>query len=72
MSRHSRLLPFPRVLTPTPSRLALLAAGDRVDASLAGFSLTFALQISYNILFLVRRYTALELGMGASSQLGLE
>ncbi|KAK4047906.1 hypothetical protein OIV83_005089 [Microbotryomycetes sp. JL201] len=41
----------------------LIAAGDRIDASLAGFALTFALNISNDMLFLVRRYTALELAM---------
>lgn len=41
----------------------LIAAGDRVDAALAGFTLTFALSISNEILFLVRRYTQLELSL---------
>ncbi|GAA5991895.1 hypothetical protein JCM10908_002259 [Rhodotorula pacifica] len=41
----------------------LIAAGDKMDAALAGFTLTFALNISNDILFLVRRYTSLELSM---------
>lgn len=41
----------------------LIAAGDKVDAALAGFALTFALNIANDMLFLVRRYTALELAM---------
>ncbi|GAA6040411.1 hypothetical protein NBRC10512_001368 [Rhodotorula toruloides] len=41
----------------------LISAGDKVDAALAGFTLTFALNISNDILFLVRRYTQLELSM---------
>ncbi|KAM0756050.1 P-loop containing nucleoside triphosphate hydrolase protein [Meredithblackwellia eburnea MCA 4105] len=41
----------------------LLQAGDKVDAALAGFALTFSLNIANDILFLVRRYTALELAM---------
>ncbi|KAL8277515.1 hypothetical protein RQP46_010070 [Phenoliferia psychrophenolica] len=41
----------------------LLRAGDKVDAALAGFALTFSLNIANDILFLVRRYTALELAM---------
>lgn len=41
----------------------LIAAGDKIDAPLAGFTLTFALNISNEILFLVRRYTQLELSL---------
>ena len=41
----------------------LIAAGDKTDAPLAGFTLTFALNISNEILFLVRRYTQLELSL---------
>ncbi|BGP24141.1 ATP-binding cassette transporter [Rhodotorula toruloides] len=41
----------------------LISAGDKVDAALAGFTLTFALNISNDILYLVRRYTQLELSM---------
>ena len=41
----------------------LIAAGDKMAAALAGFTLTFALNISNDILFLVRRYTSLELSM---------
>ncbi|GAA5864423.1 hypothetical protein JCM1840_000490 [Sporobolomyces johnsonii] len=43
----------------------LITAGDKVDAALAGFTLTFSLNISNDILFLVRRYTQLELSMVA-------
>ncbi|BGP39463.1 hypothetical protein JCM10449v2_003413 [Rhodotorula kratochvilovae] len=41
----------------------LIAAGDKIDAALAGFTLTFALNVSNDILFLVRRYTQLELSL---------
>ncbi|KPV72284.1 uncharacterized protein RHOBADRAFT_39718 [Rhodotorula graminis WP1] len=41
----------------------LIAAGDKIDAPLAGFTLTFALNISNEILFLVRRFTQLELSL---------
>jgi ABC-type multidrug transport system fused ATPase/permease subunit len=58
----------------------ILLAGDKIDAALAGFALTFSLNIANgsspvslyhsqmlildaDILFLVRRYTALELAM---------
>ncbi|KAH8926904.1 P-loop containing nucleoside triphosphate hydrolase protein [Atractiella rhizophila] len=41
----------------------LLKAGNRVDAALAGFAMSFALKISGDMLFLVRRATALELAM---------
>ncbi|GAA5861561.1 hypothetical protein JCM8547_008073 [Rhodosporidiobolus lusitaniae] len=41
----------------------LIAAGDKVDAALAGFTLTFSLGISNDLLFLVRRWTQLELAM---------
>lgn len=58
----------------------ILLAGDKIDAALAGFALTFSLNIAngpfcllfsnapmlildVDILFLVRRYTALELAM---------
>ncbi|GAA6021159.1 hypothetical protein JCM10207_008338 [Rhodosporidiobolus poonsookiae] len=41
----------------------LISAGDKVDAALAGFTLTFTLNISNELLFLVRRYTQLELAM---------
>ncbi|GAA6024648.1 hypothetical protein JCM8202_000420 [Rhodotorula sphaerocarpa] len=47
----------------------LIAAGDKMDAALAGFTLTFALNISNDILFLVRRYTSLELSMVAVERL---
>lgn len=42
----------------------LISADGRVDAALAGFALTFSLNIANDVLFLVRRYTALELAMG--------
>ncbi|CAH7666033.1 hypothetical protein PPACK8108_LOCUS348 [Phakopsora pachyrhizi] len=41
----------------------LLQERDRISASLAGFALTFALNISGDMLYLVRRVTALELSM---------
>ncbi|SGY80268.1 BQ5605_C008g05343 [Microbotryum silenes-dioicae] len=43
--------------------VVLLQAGDTIDASLAGFALTFALSIANDMLFLVRRFTSLELSM---------
>lgn len=43
--------------------ILLLILSDKVSASVAGFALSFALNISNNMLFLVRRYTALELAM---------
>ncbi|GAA5920308.1 hypothetical protein JCM1841_004522 [Sporobolomyces salmonicolor] len=43
----------------------LITAGNKVDAALAGFTLTFSLNISNDLLFLVRRYTQLELSMVA-------
>ncbi|GAA5904673.1 uncharacterized protein JCM6883_003864 [Sporobolomyces salmoneus] len=43
----------------------LIRADGKIDAATAGFSLTFALNISNDILFLVRRYTQLELSMVA-------
>ncbi|GAA6061872.1 hypothetical protein JCM10212_000513 [Sporobolomyces blumeae] len=43
----------------------LVAADGKIDAATAGFCLTFALGISNDILFLVRRYTQLELSMVA-------
>jgi ABC-type multidrug transport system fused ATPase/permease subunit len=43
--------------------MLLLSGMGKVNASVAGFALSFALQISNNMLFLVRRYTALELAM---------
>ncbi|SCV71041.1 BQ2448_3803 [Microbotryum intermedium] len=43
--------------------VVLLQAGDSIDASLAGFALTFALSIAGDMLFLVRRFTSLELSM---------
>ena len=42
---------------------------DPVDAALAGFALSFSLNISTEILFLVRRYTALELTLVAVERL---
>ncbi|GAA5957930.1 hypothetical protein JCM10213_002262 [Rhodosporidiobolus nylandii] len=41
----------------------LISAGDKVDAALAGFTLTFSLNIANDLLFLVRRWTQLELAM---------
>ncbi|GAA6039699.1 hypothetical protein JCM8097_001359 [Rhodosporidiobolus ruineniae] len=41
----------------------LIAAGNKVDAALAGFTLTFSLNIANELLFLVRRWTQLELAM---------
>lgn len=46
-----------------PGSYVLLTAGEHVDAALAGFALTFSLNIANDMLFLVRRYTALELAM---------
>ncbi|GAA5841427.1 hypothetical protein JCM3766R1_004081 [Sporobolomyces carnicolor] len=43
----------------------LIRADGKIDAATAGFSLTFALNISNDLLFLVRRYTQLELSMVA-------
>jgi len=43
----------------------VISAGSRVDAALAGFALTFALDIQGDVLFLVRRFTALELSLVA-------
>lgn len=45
------------------NRYTLLTAGDAIDAGLAGFALTFSLQISHDMLFLVRRFTNLELAL---------
>lgn len=44
---------------------SLIAAHKTVDAALAGFALTFSLNISTDMLFLVRRWTSLELAMVA-------
>ncbi|KAK4052550.1 hypothetical protein OIO90_004318 [Microbotryomycetes sp. JL221] len=41
----------------------LILEQNKIDAALAGFALTFSLNISTDMLFLVRRYTALELAM---------
>lgn len=35
----------------------LLTAGNKIDAALAGFALTFSLNVANDILFLVRRYS---------------
>lgn len=43
--------------------VVLVAAGDKVSPAKAGFTLTFALEISQNILYLVQHYTSLELSM---------
>lgn len=43
----------------------LIRADGKIDAATAGFCLTFALNISNDLLFLVRRYTQLELSMVA-------
>jgi hypothetical protein len=41
----------------------LLQAANRIDAALAGFALSFSLNITGDMLFLVRRLTALEMAM---------
>lgn len=41
----------------------LLAVAQNINASIAGFALTFALNITSDMLYLVRRFTALELAM---------
>ncbi|GAA97476.1 hypothetical protein E5Q_04155.1 [Mixia osmundae IAM 14324] len=41
----------------------LISADGAIDAALAGFALTFALELSNDLLFLVRRWTTLELAM---------
>ncbi|GAA5895239.1 hypothetical protein JCM6882_006625 [Rhodosporidiobolus microsporus] len=41
----------------------IAAPAGKVDAALAGFTLTFSLNISNDLLFLVRRFTQLELAM---------
>ncbi|GAA5944109.1 uncharacterized protein JCM15063_005316 [Sporobolomyces koalae] len=43
----------------------LIQADGKIDAAAAGFCLTFALNISNDLLFLVRRYTQLELSLVA-------
>ncbi|GAA5837403.1 hypothetical protein JCM5353_002686 [Sporobolomyces roseus] len=43
----------------------LIGANGKIDSATAGFALTFALGISNDLLFLVRRYTQLELSMVA-------
>ena len=48
---------------------SLIRAGDKVDAALAGFALTFALNLSSDILFLVRRWTNLEMALVAVERL---
>lgn len=45
--------------------LILLSIAENINASIAGFALTFALNISSDMLYLVRRYTALELTLVA-------
>lgn len=42
---------------------SLIATHNTIDASLAGFALTFSLNISADMLFLVRRWVSLELAM---------
>lgn len=48
---------------------AIIAGTDGIDASLAGFALSFALQYSNTIIWAIRQYASVELAMNATERI---